>query len=83
MRAGQRAVLYVVRVPCWCGAVCGAAAVQGGAPEANEVDRVDAVAGGRQGRHVAPPVEARGAEAVDEQEGLAVLRPIHDVVYCE
>mgnify|MGYP004294897949 CR=1 FL=1 len=71
-------------VQMWCG--CGARArarVRASAPEADEVDSVDAVAGGREGGHVAPPVEARGAEAVDEQKGLPVLRAGRDVVDSE
>ena len=51
--AGQRAVLCVVRLRCRA------------APEADEVDSVNAVAGGSEGGHVTPPMEARGAETVN------------------
>ena len=68
-------------VQMWCG--CGARArarVRASAPEADEVDSVDSVAGGREGGHVTPPMEAGGAEAVNEQKGLPVLRAGRDVV---
>ena len=69
---------------CRAGAVQSAARLRcRAAPEADEVDSVDAVAGGREGGHVAPPMEARGAESVDEQKGLPVLRAGRDVVDSE
>ena len=80
VRAGQRAVLCVVRLR--CRAVLSVVRCRA-APEADEVDSVHPVAGGREGGHVAPPMEARGAEAMDEQKGLPILRASRDVVDSE